>query len=70
MMGLPTKTPENSPVPHVRKLQRAVNQLIDAIRAREVQNSPNTRVERLAGGGITIHTKGSSTVVSTDDTWY
>lgn len=69
MIGLPTKTPENSPVPHVRKLQRTVNQLIEAIRAREVQQSPTTRVERTSGG-VFIHAKSSSTVVSTDDTWY
>jgi len=69
MIGLPTKIAEDSPIKHVRKLQRAVNQLIDAIRAREVQQSPTTRVERTSGG-VFIHSKGSSTVVSADDTWY
>jgi len=61
MTRLPAKVRENSPIAHIRSLQRAVNELNDAIRAREVQQSPNTRIERLPGGGVTVHTSASGT---------
>lgn len=61
---LPTKVRENSPIAHVRSLQRAVNELVDAVRAREIQQSPNTRIERLPGGGVTVHTQGGGTTTT------
>lgn len=65
MIRIPSKVHENSPVPHVRALQKAHNELVEALKARDLQTSPTTRIERLPGGGVAIHTQGGTSTVTT-----
>ena len=65
MIRLPPKVHENSPVPHVRALQKAHNELVEALKARDLQNSPTTRIEHLPGGGVTVNTQGGTSTGTT-----
>ena len=65
MIKIPSKVRENSPVPHVKALQKSVNDLIEALKARDIQESPTTRIERLPGGGVAIHTQGGTSTGTT-----
>lgn len=58
-MKLPEPVPENSTIAVLRQHARAINRLRLAIQAREIRESPTTRVERMAHG-VAVHSKGSS----------
>lgn len=69
-MRIPSKEPEDSPIPHVRRMQRKINQLIEAMQANQIQQSAATRIERTPGG-IFIYPKiGTPVAGGGDDTWY
>lgn len=69
MRALPRKVSESSGLPGYRALAVVLNQLIDAVRDREIRESPNVRVEGTANG-TTVHVKKSRGAGTVDDTWY
>lgn len=66
---IPKKVSESSGLPQIRSHAIAINQLIDAIQAMDIKESPHVRIERTANG-TTIHVKRGSAVSGADDTWY
>ncbi len=66
---IPRKVSESSAIPQVRNLAIVINQLIDALAAMEIKESPGVRIERTANG-TTVHVKRVVGVGSIDDTWY
>jgi len=66
---VPQKVPESGNFKVIPTLAKTVNQLIDALRASQIRESPNVRIER-SSGGTYIHIRPSSKVGDIDDTWY
>lgn len=66
---IPNKLPETSAIPQVRDHARAINMLIDALKASQLKDSANAFIETTANG-VTVRVKRVSGGGTIDDTWY